>query len=212
VTRPKFDPAVKAMVASDRLMRKFAELLKNSPEAGYFHLGYGTAQVLASCDLGEAAGGLIGFYKISKYKPVLDDSIGLAKFFLTEYRTGSTEGVWSSTLGTWPLGTWEGGGGEHTTNQLGNRSGWGWSTFVVGEFLMRLHPHVEDAALQREIGDKCVRVFRRLPVRRRRGRHVRPRRPMGGNGGGRDPDVHRSEECGPASAGCRSGLPRIWSG
>ncbi len=139
-----------------RWMQRF----RVAPEAGYFHLGYGTAQVLASCDLGEAAGGLIGFYKVSKYKPVLDDSIGLAKFFLTEYRNGSTAGVWSSTLGTWLLGTWEGGGGEHTTNQLGNRSGWGWSTFVVGEFLMRLHPHLEDAAMRREIGDKCVRAMR----------------------------------------------------
>jgi hypothetical protein len=129
----------------------------------YFGVGYPTGKypdAQFSCDLGEVGTGLMGFYKISRYRPALDDAFGLAKFFLTDYQEGTGNGVWSPKLGVWLVGPWPGGGAEHFTDQQFNTTAWGWSALVAGEFLLRLREHTQDAALRSDIDSKCVSAFR----------------------------------------------------
>jgi hypothetical protein len=129
----------------------------------YFGVGYPAGKypdAQFSCDLGEVGTGLMGFYTVTRHKPALDDAVGLASFFLTDYQEGSGKGVWSPRLGMWLVGPWPGGGAEHFTDQQYNTSAWGWSALVDGEFLLRLREHTEDAALKVQIDDKCVKALR----------------------------------------------------
>jgi hypothetical protein len=129
----------------------------------YFGVGYPwsrdtTQDAQFSCDLGEVGDGLMGFYDISHHKPALDDAIGLARFFLTEWREGSGAGVWSSKLGVWLVGPWPGSGAEHFEGQKFNEVGWGWSAYIDAHYLLRLRTHV-DAATRMDIEGKCVKAF-----------------------------------------------------
>jgi hypothetical protein len=129
-------------------------------DPGYFSLGYNGTHAQGSCDLGEAGRGLVGFYSVSKYPPVLKDAIGLAKWFLTDWHEGSRSGIWSSEIGTWLLVPQGGAGrGEHMTGQIGNKNGWGWSSYIDGDYLLRLYPLVEDESIRVAIADKCVKAF-----------------------------------------------------
>ncbi|MBV9265657.1 MAG: hypothetical protein JO061_05760, partial [Acidobacteriaceae bacterium] len=129
----------------------------------YFGVGYPTGKypdAQFSCDLGEVGTGLMGFYKITGYRPALEDAFGLAKFFLTDYQEGSGKGVWSPRLGVWLVGPWPGSGAEHFTDQQFNTTAWGWSALVVGEFLLRLREHTNDSSLRADIDAKCVSAMR----------------------------------------------------
>ena len=131
------------------------------PES-YFGVGYPCgefADAQFSCDLGEVGSGLVGFYNVSGYPPALDDAFGLAEYFLNDYREGSGRGVWSPQLGTWLVGPWPGSGAEHFTHQVYNRTGWGWSCLVVGEFLLALCQHTRDAARRARMTEKCLRAW-----------------------------------------------------
>ncbi|MBV9082908.1 MAG: hypothetical protein JOZ62_09545 [Acidobacteriaceae bacterium] len=129
----------------------------------YFGVGYPWGRnsgqdAQFSCDLGEVGEGLIGFYEISQYKPALDDAIGLACFFLTEWEEGSGAGGWSSKLGVWLVGPWPGSGAEHFEGQKFNEVGWGWSAYIDAHYLLRLRPHV-DSRTREDIEEKCVKAF-----------------------------------------------------
>ena len=132
----------------------------------YFGIGYasGTGASVEdgqfSCDLGEVGYGLIGFYNVAKHQPALDDAVGLARYFLTEWKPGSGEGIWSSQTGMWLVGPWAVTGGEHFTGQMHDKSAWVWSACVAGEYLVRLRGFVTDASLKSAIDAKTVRAFR----------------------------------------------------
>ncbi len=125
----------------------------------YFGVGYpipGYADAQFSCDLGEVGNGLLGFYEVTKHEPALLDAVELAKYFLTDYKTGSGAGVWSAELGTWLVGPWPGGGSEHFTDQQYNEVGWGWSCLVVSEFLLELRRHEVATPMRENIDAKCL--------------------------------------------------------
>jgi hypothetical protein len=132
----------------------------------YFGIGYssgsgtGAPDGQFSCDLGEVGYGLVGFYNVSRYRPALEDAIGLARYFLTEWKPGSGEGIWSSQLGMWLVGPWSGTGGEHFTGQLHDQSAWVWSAYVDGDYLLRLRGFVTDAALRVAIDDRAAQALR----------------------------------------------------
>lgn len=126
-------------------------------EQSYFGVGYPCGEfpdAQFSCDLGEVGSGLVGFHATTGHAGALQDALGLAKFFLTDYEQGSGKGVWSKDLNVWLVGPWPGGGAEHFTNQVYNETGWGWSCLVAGEFLMSLYGFVTDDALKKDIADK----------------------------------------------------------
>jgi len=138
-------------------------LQRHRRDDSYFGVGYGIPEyqdAQFSCDLGEVGTGLVGFYKRTSHPAALDDALGLANYFLTEYEEGSARGVWSSKLGAWLVGPWPGGGAEHFTTQRYNESAWGWSCLVVGEFLLELRPFVKDDAIRKSIDAKCVDACR----------------------------------------------------
>lgn len=129
----------------------------------YFGVGYPTGRApdaQFSCDLGEVGTGLMGFYAISKHQPALDDAIGLARFFLTEYEPGSGRGVWSSRLGVWLVGPQAGTGAEHFKGQNYTEVGWGWSAYIAAEYLLRLREHLNDVAMRKSIEEKCLSALR----------------------------------------------------
>lgn len=129
----------------------------------YFGVGYPAGKypdAQFSCDLGEVGTGLVGLYRTTHYRAALEDAIGLAKFFLTDYREGTGEGVWSPDLGVWLVGPWPGSEAEHFTTQQYNTAGWVWSAFVDSEFLLRLREEISDTVLKARIDEKCVRAFR----------------------------------------------------
>jgi len=129
----------------------------------YFGVGYPAGKypdAQFSCDLGEVGTGLMGLYRTTKYRPALEDAIGLSKFFLTDYREGTGEGVWSPKLGVWLVGPWPGSEAEHFTTQQYNTTGWVWSAFVDSEFLLGLRKEVSDPTLIGRIDEKCTRAFR----------------------------------------------------
>jgi hypothetical protein len=131
---------------------------------GYFGVGYGVGKMpdwQDACDLAELGGGLMRFYEISHYKPVLDDALGLSKFYLTEWEEGSGRGVWSSRLGGWLDSPWPGSGGaEHFTNQQYNRVTYGWIAYLATLYLLLLRPYVPDTQTRADLEDKCVKAFR----------------------------------------------------
>ncbi len=138
-------------------------LQRHRRDDSYFGVGYAIGKfkdAQFSCDLGEVGTGLVGLYKTQKNPEALNDAKGLAKYFLTEHEAGSARGVWSSELGTWLVGPWPGTGAEHFTAQQYDKVGWGWSCLVVGEFLLELRKLVDDAALQKQIDDRCISAFR----------------------------------------------------
>lgn len=138
-------------------------LQRHRRDDSYFGVGYANGpypDAQFSCDLGEVGTGLVGYYKTTDNKLALKDSIGLATYFLTEHEPGSARGVWSSKLGTWLVGPWPGGGAEHFTGQQYDQVGWGWSCFVVGEFLLELRKLIDDSSMKQRIADRCVSAFR----------------------------------------------------
>jgi len=138
-------------------------LQRHRRDDSYFGVGYGFPghpDAQFSCDLGEVGMGLVGFYKQTSHGPALVDALGLAKYFLTEYKQGTGQGVWSSQLGAWLVGPWPGGGAEHFTTQRYNEAAWGWSCLVAGEYLLELRPFVEDDAMRQSIDEKCVSALR----------------------------------------------------
>jgi hypothetical protein len=141
-------------------------LQKHRRDDSYFGVGYpmpykgGRVDCQFSCDLGEVGGGLVGLYEVSRRREALDDARGLAKYFLTDYEEGSGRGVWSPELGVWLVGPWPGGGAEHFTDQTYNRTGWGWSCWVDGDYLLRLRRHVADEGLRGAIAAKCLAALK----------------------------------------------------
>jgi len=140
----------------------FRWLQKHRRKDGYFGVGYPLGDqpdAQFSCDLGEVGNGLVGFYSVSNHEPALTDAIGLAQYFLTEHADGSGRGVWSSPLGTWLVGPWPGTGAEHFSGQDFSRVGWGFSSWIVADFLLRLRPHLKDEAMRDQIAEKCVKAL-----------------------------------------------------
>ena len=137
-------------------------LQKHRRDDSYFGVGYPNGEyedAQFSCDLGEVGTGLVGFYQVTGEEAALADARGLARYFLSDHQPGSARGVWSPTQGTWLVGPWPGGGAEHFTGQQYDQVGWGWSCFVVGEFLLELRDLVDDPALHAKIDDHCLRAL-----------------------------------------------------
>src|SRR5262249_50795164 len=137
-------------------------LQKHRRPDSYFGVGYPLGKfpdAQNSCDLGEVGNGLMGFYRVSRHPQALKDALGLARFFLTDHQQGSGRALCSPKLGMWLIGPWPGGGAENSTNQVLNETGWGWSAYIAGEFLLRLRSQITDEPLRRQMADHCVKAM-----------------------------------------------------
>lgn len=121
---PCYEEFCKHNPKEDFLERKaltlYRWLQRHRRDDSYFGVGYPAPNVSpdcqTSCDLGEVGYGLMGFYEISKHPQALQDAIGLAKFFLTDYVEGSGKGIWSPRLGVWLVAAWP-AFAEHQTDR-----------------------------------------------------------------------------------------------
>jgi hypothetical protein len=164
---PCYEEFCKHNSNEDFLERKaltlFRWLQRHRRDDSYFGVGYPAPNKAPdcqnSCDLGEVGYGLMGYYEISKRPEVLEDAIGLARFFLTDYAEGSGKGIWSPGLGVWLISLWP-ASGEHMTDQEINRVGWGWSAYIDSEYLLRLRAVIDDEAMRANIAEKAVRALR----------------------------------------------------
>lgn len=138
-------------------------LQQHRRDDSYFGVGYpspaGAPDMQNSCDLGEVGYGLMGYYDISQRPEVLQDAVGLARWFLADYVAGSGAGIWHPQLGVWLVSPWK-GDGEHTTGQPINEFGWGWSAYIDSEFLLRLRTKIDDEKMKADIAAKSVQALR----------------------------------------------------
>jgi hypothetical protein len=164
---PCYEEFCKHNPKEDFLERKALTLYRwlqvHRRDDSYFGVGYPAPNQAPdcqnSCDLGEVGYGLMGYYEISKRPEVLQDAIGLARFFLTDYARGATNGIWHPGLGVWLISLWP-ADGEHTTGQPINQFGWGWSAYLCSDFLLRLRTKIDDEAMRADIAKKCVSALR----------------------------------------------------
>ena len=144
-------------------MTLYRWLQQHRREDSYFGVGYPAPNVSPdcqnSCDLGEVGYGLMGYYEISKRPEVLEDAVGLARFFLTDYQEGTGNGIWSPRLGVWLVSPWI-AFAEHQSDQAINTVGWGWSAYIDSDYLLRLRDAIDDAAMKTEISVKCTQALR----------------------------------------------------
>ena len=155
-----FDPKVRAV---------YDWLLDYHTDNGnYFDCGYGwrndegvrqQEDVAYSCDLSDVGRGLVAYYQLFGEEDTLKHAIGLALYYLNEYKPGTYEGVWSSDIGTWLVGPQPSAGFENLTVRA-TEAGWGWSTYYGSLFLARLYDLVEDEDLKDGIRDRCVTSLR----------------------------------------------------
>lgn len=164
---PCYEEFCKHNPQEDFLERKaltlYRWLQRHRRDDSYFGVGYpspsGAPDMQNSCDLGEVGYGLMGYYEISQRPEVLQDAVGLAKWFLTDYVAGSGAGIWHPKLGVWLISPWK-GDGEHTTGQPINEFGWGWSAYIDSDFLLRLRTKIADQPMQDQIAAKSVQALR----------------------------------------------------
>src|SRR5262245_29216866 len=145
-----------------KAMTLYRWLQQHRRDDSYFGVGYPAPNVAPdcqnSCDLGEVGYGLMGYYAISKRPEVLQDAVGLARFFLTDYKEGSGAGIWSPRLGVWLVSPWI-AFAEHQSDQAINKVGWGWSAYLDSDYLLRLRDAIDDRAMQAAIAEKCVKAL-----------------------------------------------------
>ena len=156
----------------------YRRLLEFRTEAGnYINAGYGhvagpdgrpqvertthpAADVAYSNDLSDVGRGLTGYHRHFGDRGALEHALGLAAFFLREFRPGTLDGVWSSALGTWLIGPRHLTGFENLRGVYADECGWGWSSYFVSLFLARLSDCAGDEALRARIGERCAATLR----------------------------------------------------
>jgi hypothetical protein len=153
----------------DKARHIYQWMLRRRTENGnYFDCGYGwrsdegirqKEDTAYSCDLSDVGRGLVAYYQLFGEEETLEHAIGLALYYLNEYRPGTYEGVWSSDIGTWLVGPKPSAHFENLTVRA-TEAGWGWSTYYGSLFLARLYDLVEDADLRDRIRDRCVTSLR----------------------------------------------------
>ena len=91
-------------------------------------------------DLRLVGRGLVGYYELTGRQDVLESALRLADYYLRPHTTGSPDGAFVESLGTWCVGPWPiSKGFEHFENVRMDQIGWGFSARGAVEFLVRLH-------------------------------------------------------------------------
>jgi hypothetical protein len=118
------------------------------------------ADVAFSDDLSDVGRGLVGYHQHFQDVGALEHARGLARYFLSEARPGTVDGVWSSRLGTWLIGPRHLSGFENLVDVYADEAGWGWSSYFASLFLARLHDCAVDEPLREAIRERCATSLR----------------------------------------------------
>ena len=151
-----------------RLFLKWLRQLKDPSLGSYFRCGYlpgvpgieGATDVGFSDDLCHVGRGLTRAYELLGEEEILSDLKNLSRYFLTDQKDGTQDGIWNPSLGTWAIGPWPDNNFEHMQDTFANRAGWVYSAYGDVEFLMDASVYYGDGALSEEIALRSKRSIR----------------------------------------------------
>ncbi|MBN2290818.1 MAG: hypothetical protein JXM70_00240 [Pirellulales bacterium] len=109
-----------------------------------------------SCDNADAGNGLVAYLEVKKRPEVLDSAEALAKYFLSEVRPGTYQGVWSSKLGTWVVAPTTQDRFEHFSDVSSREIAWGYTSIIAISYLTRLAKFTDKKDMLSGIAEKCV--------------------------------------------------------
>ena len=154
----------KEMLLDNRAADFFEGLLAYRWDKGsYFRNGYpgGKMEDAANsddnCHMGR---GLVGYYEITKNPKVLAEAEGLARYYTTEVKPGTYQGVWSSKLSTWVVAPTSQGNFEHFKDVTSSAMGWGFSSVGAIDYLAELAGLTKNKELKALITANCAASMR----------------------------------------------------
>ncbi|MBM4005699.1 MAG: hypothetical protein FJ295_20835 [Planctomycetes bacterium] len=126
-------------------------------EGSYFRNGYrGGSMDAANSDDNAAIGcGLMSYYAVTKKPEVLAHAEGLARYFLTECKPMTYQGVWSTANGNWIVAPTDCADFEHFRKPSSEIS-WAWTTIEAILYLTQLVRATTKDELKQGIRQKCV--------------------------------------------------------
>ena len=128
-------------------------------EGSYYRNGYPggkMADAANSCDNADAGDGLTAYYAVKKRPEVLAAAEQLARYFLTEVKPGTYQGVWSSKLGTWVVAPTTQDHFEHFKNVKACEIAWGYTSIISINYLTCLAKATDKKDVQSSIAEKCA--------------------------------------------------------
>jgi len=128
-------------------------------EGSYYRNGYAGGKMPDagnSCDNACAGDGLTAYYAAKKRPEVLAAAEQLARYFLTEVKPGTYQGVWSSKLGTWVVAPTTQNRFEHFENVKSCEIAWGYTSIISINYLIRLAKATDKKDIQSSIAEKCA--------------------------------------------------------
>lgn len=125
----------------------------------YFSLGYKTVcrDPAFTDDLSLIGGGLMTYYELFRDNEALKHATGLSRYFITDYKPGTSDGVWSPSLGTWLIGTAHINVFEHNVPGVyTDEAGWMFAAYDGTVFLSKLYKTTRNIL----IAEKCIDVMK----------------------------------------------------
>lgn len=146
------------------LIAKWLRQLKDETLGSYFRCGYlpGTKGIDHATDVGfsddlcHVGRGLIRAYELLGNKELLCDIEHLAKYFVTNQKDNTQDGIWNPTLGTWSIGPWPDKNFEHMSDTAANEAGWVFSAYGDAEYLLDATYYVESKQLAENLKNNCL--------------------------------------------------------
>ena len=135
----------------------------------YFRIGYTPSGVSGegvdgafSDDLAWVGRGLASYYAFSRREEVLNDLVGLSRYYVTAHKADSDEGCFDDEAGAWVICPWpiEIGAEHFDGKQRADQLHWGFSNRSATDFLVRLHGWVKDEALKEQLRDRLTRAMK----------------------------------------------------
>ncbi|MCC7352179.1 MAG: hypothetical protein IT330_00375 [Anaerolineae bacterium] len=115
-------------------------------------------------DLCEPLRGLVAYSQLFHDEEALQHAIGLACYFVTEFKPGTMDGIWSSQIGSWLIGPRHCTGFENLVGVYADEAGWAWLSYFASFSLLRLYDILKEghSELKATIRDRCLTSLRWL--------------------------------------------------
>lgn len=152
------------MKTSIELIAKWLRQMKDETLGSYFRCGYlpGTQGIELATDVGfsddlcHVGRGLIRAYELLGDKELLYDIENLTKYFVTNQKDHTQDGIWNPALGTWSIGPWPDKNFEHMSDTAANEAGWVFSAYGDVEYLLDATYYIKSKQLVENLKDNCL--------------------------------------------------------
>lgn len=146
------------------LFAKWLRQLKDETLGSYFRCGYlpGTQGIELATDVGfsddlcHVGRGLTRAYELLGDKELLSDMEQLSKYFDTDQKENTQNGIWNPDLGTWSIGPWPDKNFEHMSDTAASEAGWVFSAYGDAEFLLDAIRYFEAGPFTESLRSKCL--------------------------------------------------------